>query len=154
MHMQGRQTWTVSSSIFGMQELLTKLNIFNWYHCTLTFDLDHNLYQGHNCCEQMIIIIFFIILCFLFRIDTCVGSRNHRAFLAAMFLFIACGYYGSHITMAAISDPDTYLFLYLLPSDGVYIYYVDYRSVKLALCLGSVMPYCIIYFYLKCIILL
>ncbi|KAK6172178.1 hypothetical protein SNE40_015897 [Patella caerulea] len=55
-------------------------------------------------------------------IDNCIGSNNHKSFLAAMFLFIFCGCYGSHLTLTTICTPEMYFDWILVPSDCRWLY--------------------------------
>ena len=57
-----------------------------------------------------------------YRIDSCIGEGNHRAFMAAMTAFVFAGYYGSYVTIETVCNPS--------PSDTFCDLHVAYRDFK------------------------
>ncbi|KAK7499807.1 hypothetical protein BaRGS_00008898 [Batillaria attramentaria] len=63
-------------------------------------------------------------------IDHCVGANNHRAFLAAMVLFVWCGLYGSHLTLTSVCTPIMLYDWFLFPNDCRFLYQNFFTSMS------------------------
>jgi len=57
-----------------------------------------------------------------FRLDQCIGLRNHRAFIATIILFLFTSIYGLHLSLTTICTPIMVLDFFLLPVDCRYVY--------------------------------
>ncbi|XP_033757828.1 palmitoyltransferase ZDHHC23-like [Pecten maximus] len=60
-------------------------------------------------------------------IDCCITANNHRHFMAAMMLFVFCGFYGVHLTLTTVCTPQLYYGWFLLPNDCRFLY-VDFQT--------------------------
>ncbi|OWF44792.1 palmitoyltransferase ZDHHC23-like [Mizuhopecten yessoensis] len=60
-------------------------------------------------------------------IDCCITAHNHRQFMAAMMLFVFCGFYGVHLTLTTVCTPQLYYGWFLLPNDCRFLY-IDFQT--------------------------